>query len=338
MKTAELLSPPADVPDIQRGNWLDLPPDDPVTNYLAVHQWDRSERPASWQVARLSHAVHIYREQETGWTVAAKFYTVKTGKDAERHAKGELGRIQRARAACPEDGDLQVIRPLAVWRGILFQEYVDGLTLEDTIAVRRSRPGTLAPSLDLAAQLLATFHACTPRPEGEPDFGPAEAYARKVMNDLAKWGVLQGDPVVVDGLSRLVGRWGSLPSMTSYVPTGVHGDATTSNFVYPPAGGVVAMDWERSHVTDPAYDLGRLMAEVSHSINQHGGDVAEALFFVRHLVDAYRRALPAGWDADALVERARFFRASSTLRIARNGWVPRLDRMALVAQAMSLLA
>lgn len=80
------------------------------------------------------------------------------------------------------------------------------------------------------------------------------------------------------------------------------------------------------------------MAEITHSINQHGGSVREAQPFIGHMTEAYRQALPADWNADALTERARFYRASSTLRIARNGWVSRLDRTALVAQAMGLLA
>jgi hypothetical protein len=66
--------------------------------------------------------------------------------------------------------------------------------------------------------------------------------------------------------------------------------------------------------------------------------VREAEPFIRHLVDAYRQGLPADWSADALIDRAIFYRASSTLRIARNGWISRLDRTALVAQAMGLLA
>jgi nitroreductase len=80
------------------------------------------------------------------------------------------------------------------------------------------------------------------------------------------------------------------------------------------------------------------MAEITHSINQHGGSVGEAEPFIWHMVDTYCQALPADWNADDLVERTRFYRASSTLRIARNGWVSRLDRTALIAQAMALLA
>jgi hypothetical protein len=100
----------------------------------------------------------------------------------------------------------------------------------------------------------------------------------------------------------------------------------------------VAVDWERLKVADPAADLGRLMAEVGHSVVRHGGTAEEAEAFLQHLVQSYQLSLPPAWDRDALPLRARFFRASSTLRIARNGWLSRLERTALVAQAMALLA
>jgi hypothetical protein len=55
------------------------------------------------------------------------------------------------------------------------------------------------------------------------------------------------------------------------------------------------------------------------------------------MLDAYQQVRDDGTDTEAIVRRARFYQASSTLRIARNGWVPRLARTALVAQAMALL-
>jgi aminoglycoside phosphotransferase (APT) family kinase protein len=282
--------------------------------------------------------VYLYREEATSWTMVAKFYAVKTGEDAPRHARRELHSLQRAMKALSHESGLRAARPVAVWRGVLFQGYVDGLSLEDSIAVRRTRPGELLLCLERTARLLATLHARSVEPDIAPDQRPAESYARKVVEDLARWGVLQGNSIVVDGLQRLIARRCAHPSMANYVPTAVHGDATTSNFLFPPGGGVVALDWERLHVADPASDLGRLMAEVSHSITRHGGDVAEALFFVQSLTGAYCAALPATWDAERLIARAGFFQASSTLRIARNGWVPRLDRLELVAQALALLA
>lgn len=336
-KEMDFIQPPADVPEIQRGDWLALPTPDPVTQYLADRHWDQPESPVSWQVARLSHAAHIYREAATGWAIVVKFYAVKTGDKAKRYAAREFECTRRAQTAGLAEGAVRAVQPLATWRGGLFLEYVDGLTLEDVVAVRRSRPGTLTPSLERAAELLATLHANSTQPDTPPDSKSPAAYARKIVDDLVRWGVLESDPVVRDGLLRLIDRWAARPELGEFTPTLTHGDATTSNFIFPWTGGVVGVDWERLYVADPASDLGRLMAEMSHSVKQHGGSVAEALPFVQRLADAYCRTSPQCDDREALLERARFYQASSTLRIARNGWVSKLDRMALVAQALALL-
>jgi thiamine kinase-like enzyme len=337
-KMIDLIEPPADVPEIQRGDWLALPLPDTVAEYLAGQHWDQPTSPVSWEVARLSGAAYVYREKTTGWAVVVKFYTVKTGESAERYASRELACTQRASAAGLGEGTVRAVRPLAAWRGALLLEYVDGLTLEDIIAVRRSRPGTLAKSLEGTARLLATLHTHISQPEASPQFQSALSYAHELVGDLVRWGVLESDPVVRDGLKRSIDAWAGRSAMDGYTPTLTHGDATTANFIFPWTGEVVAVDWERLHVADPAADLGRLMAEVAHSIKQHGGSVAEALPFVQRLATAYSQALPTGTDVEALMERARFYQASSTLRIARNGWVSRLDRMGLVAHALALLS
>ena len=54
-------------------------------------------------------------------------------------------------------------------------------------------------------------------------------------------------------------------------------------------------------------------------------------------MQAYQRARSLKVGADALNKRARFYRASSTLRIARNGWLSRPERSALVLEATALL-
>jgi len=331
------VSPPADVPEIQRGNWLALPEHDPVVEYVEANLWDCPEQPVSWRVARLSQAAYVYQEASTGWAVVAKFYVVKVGDAAAEYARRELERIQRAQAGSLAEGDTRVIRALALWRGILFLEYADGLTLEDVIAIRRNRPGMFTDRLERVAEFLATLHADGAQPGARPNFESEVDYAHKVVQQLAEHGVLQDYPIARQGLERLIDRWAVTPMMRAFAPSLNHGDATTTNFVFPRDGSVVVIDWERLQVADPASDLGRLMAEVTHSIHQHGGNVAEAEPFAQRLADVYCQYLPAAWDGKALVQRARFYRASSTLRIARNGWISRLDRTALVTQAMALL-
>lgn len=332
------IEPPADVPEIQRGNWLALASSHPVVGYVMEHLWDRPEPPTSWETARLSQAAYVYRETASRWEVVAKFYQVKAGSSADRHAARELECIRRAQAVSMSRGDARVVEPLRLWRGVLFLEYIRGLRLEDVIAVRSSQPGRLADSLERAAKFLAKLHGHSVQPRAESDFESAVSYAHDVVERLSKYGVLQNYPIAREGVARLIDRWAAKSMMKEFTPTLTHGDTTTTNFIFPRQDRVVVVDWERLGVGDPAFDLGRLMAEITHSINQHGGSVAEAEPFVRLMVDSYRHALPTSWDGDALTDRSRFYRASSTLRIARNGWVSRLDRTALVAQAMALLA
>jgi len=330
------LEPPTPGPGALRGDWFTPQDDDPLIDYLATTLWHHHERPAGWETARLSGAVYIYRERTTGWAVVAKFYAVKSSSHPEKHAAHELELTRQATERLA--GAVRAIQPLAAWRGVLLLEYVDGLTLEDVIAIRRSRPGQLAVALEQVAVLLATLHTGGVRPRTRPDFHTPLAEAHGFVVNLARYGVLQNDPLTTAGLTRAIDRWATDPLMERFVPTVNHGDATTTNFVFPWNSGCVAIDWERLGLADPAADLGRLMAEVVHSVCQHGGDVVQGIDAAQRLVDCYCPLLPAAWAVDALVERARFYQGASMLRIARNGWVPRLARTALVAQALALLS
>lgn len=330
------LHPPADVPEMRRGEWLALPASDPVGRYLAARHLAGIQA-ASWEAARLSQAAYVYRVLGSGRTVVAKFYSAKVGPEAAHYAGRELANIRRAWAAGLDGGDLRAVQPLGTWRGVLFLEYVEGLTLHDTIAVRKSQPGVLVPRLEAVARLLARLHTNSVQKGEAPRFRPAIEYGFKVIDNLARHGVLQDDPVTHRGLRHLVEAWAQHRRMSEFTPALIHGDATTTNFVFPWSGGAVALDWERLYVADPASDLGRLMAEVAHSTSRHGGSLEEADALLGRVVDAYSATVPAGWDAAALVARARYYRATSTMRIARNGWLSRLERTALVGQAMALL-
>jgi aminoglycoside phosphotransferase (APT) family kinase protein len=336
-----LLQPPVDVPEIQRGNWLQLPDADPLVEYIGRELWDLPRLPTTWETARLSHAVYLYRESPSGWYIAAKFYTVKTGEGAEKYAAQEAHLTEQAIEALHPTGDFRVARPRGLWRGVLFLEYIDGITLEDVIAIRRSRPGTLLPALERTAALLANLHTGTRQPETASDFEPNVVYAKKLVQELGKYGVLQADPLVHAGLERLLDRWIERSDMNAYTPCLNHGDATTTNFVFPANGSPTAIDWERARLADPAFDLGRFMAEASHSISHHGGSPAEALPFIEHIAASYTRAyVNTGADPQevkSILSRAGFYQAASTLRIARNGWISRTGRLGLVAQAFALL-
>jgi hypothetical protein len=81
-----------------------------------------------------------------------------------------------------------------------------------------------------------------------------------------------------------------------------------------------------------------LIAEIIHSVNQNGGDFTEGLAFSNHSIAAYCSEVSSKWESESLMYRVRFYQATSSLRIARNGWLSRMDRMALVIHAIALLS
>lgn len=351
MEADTSLLSPIDVPDrlkaLHPGEWGPLGPDDPIVPHLATNlEWPGAETaspPPSadathWRAARFSKAVYLYRDTVSGRSVVVKFYEAKTRHSAGKHALRELEQTESARVTGLVDEPIRTIRPLGTWRGILFLEYIDGLTLADVIAVRRNRPGALAASLDQVALLLARLHRGGSQTVFAADPRPAFSRAREYLQELAHSGVLRHEQVIVTGLQRLITAKENDETLAGFVPTLCHGDATTTNFIFPPGGGVVAIDWERVNLADRASDVGRLAAEVWHSVRQQGGLGDEANQVVDSLLTAYLNAGPPAVDHATLTTRIRFYQASSTLRIARNPWVPVEERMALVAQAMGLLA
>ena len=332
----EYFTPPANHTQFS-GDWVSVRNDDPISNYLTTHLWMQKNRPTKWQVARLSPAVYVYQEKITGWVVAAKFYVEKTGADAEKHAAREHQYTQLAwKNSFPKD-EFRVVKPLGLTNGTLFIEYVSGLTLEDKIAIRRSKPGELRKSIEKLGKFLAVLHTESQQKPSKPDFGGAADYGYKVVDNLSKHGVLQNNPIATNSLGRLIEKWAAKKRMWEFELVQIHGDATTTNFIFNSTGNGVAIDWERSKFDDPAADIGRLAAEIMNSIDRHGGSYAEAQDFVKILFDSYNQRLPHNWNPTELGERARFYQAISTLRIARNGWLSRKDRMALVILAFSLL-
>jgi len=333
----ELISPP-DVDERHWGDWFSVSQDSPLVEYLSNKLWPHKEKPLSWEGARLSGAACLYREVSTKWTVFAKHYKVKTGEKALKYSEREFKSTVEARSAGLAIGNIQAVKPLGCFRGVLFLEYSDGLTLEDAIAVRRSRPGVLIKNLEYTAKLLATLHSNSIQHELSGNFTDSIHNIHGIIDNLYKYGVLKEEPLIYDGLITVVERWKEKEFMKNFTPTFIHGDATTSNFIFPWSGGIIAVDWERFYRGDPAGDTGRLVAEISHSITRHGGTQEEAIPCVRCFEDTYCRALPEGWNKDELRKRLPFYQALSTLRIARNGWLPRLERMTLVTRAALLLA
>ena len=118
----ELLYPPGDVPEIQRGNWFSLLEDDPVAAHITECYWDQRSPNGMWEVARLSNAAYVYREKISGWAIVAKYYSVKTGDTAEKYAKREYSITESALNTQFGRHGMRALKPYGVWRGLLILE------------------------------------------------------------------------------------------------------------------------------------------------------------------------------------------------------------------------
>ena len=336
--STSLLIPPEISDENQSRNWFPLPNPDPVTSILTNVLWNREITPESWQAARLSPSVYVYQEKGSGWKVVAKFHASKTEKNVIYYAEREHSLTQQAWECLGSDQELRSVQPLGLWNGVLFLEFAEGITLEDEIAIRHSQPGGLILMIETVGKLLSKLHMAGFQKISIPDFGQAADYAHRLVDNLAKSGVLQNHPSVQNQLGNIIEKWGTDSVMWNYQQTLIHGDAAVSNFIFPPDGGVVAIDWEGSERADPAADLGRLMAEVTHSVNNYGGNFTEGVDFSNALATAYCNQMSSNWNTESLEYRARFYQAIGTLRIARNSWLSRQDRLALVLRAFALLS
>jgi aminoglycoside phosphotransferase (APT) family kinase protein len=160
----------------------------------------------------------------------------------------------------------------------------------------------------------------------------------KYTAGLEKHGVIKDEPAIGAAIRKLISSWRLKPAMSRFTPALCHGDATTTNFIFPDQGQVVGIDWERLKVSDPATDIGRLLAEINHTLDQFGESRPQIAALEQLLLNEYADRAALAGDAEEFRQRALFHQASSTLRIARNGWISRMDRMALITRAMAMLS
>jgi tRNA A-37 threonylcarbamoyl transferase component Bud32 len=336
MNESALPPPPA---DYERG-WQPVPAGDAVIAYLLRQPWAGERERKGWQVRRLTGGAFLYRAPG-GWQVVGKFYAAKTDRFPVEYARQELEAIRRARTALGGAGS-QVVREYALWQGIIFLEHVAGPTLEAILASRQLLETVGQARLEQVARLLARLHGATVQPAAWPDLTPVRQHAHGVVADLAAT-FPQGEPRRWRCLDELIAGVAGNPLLHSFTPVFTHGDATTGNFVFDAAGELVALDWERAQVADPAADLGRLLAEVGHSLRQQQQDGEAVAALLQATQDAYAQgSVHAGHDGarqwQHLQSRARFYEAISMLRIARNAWVGLPFREELVRRAETLLA
>lgn len=328
---------PGSLQDLSSGERQMIPADDPIVRYLIDQFLPGRNKDSHWEATRFSAAVYLFCECTSGWSAVVKYYRVKTGNRAVTHAAREIEKTAQARACGLQTGPLRAVQVLGAWRGVVLYEYVPGATLLELIADRQKEPEFFKSALGNVIKLLARLHTRSLSPQVQSDFQAALDKTHQYVETLSQSRVLgnQGEDFRI--IRKLLINWSGCRALTLFTPALTHGDATTTNFIAPEPTHVVAIDWERLGFGDPAADVGRLSAEIGHSLRSNEADENEVDGWLDLLMDTYLEAAQPVCDQETFRLRARYYQASSTLRIARNGWLTEEVRRALLAHAMDLL-
>ncbi|MDX9724595.1 MAG: aminoglycoside phosphotransferase family protein [Myxococcota bacterium] len=346
-----------------------LPPDDdPVAQHLRAVWW-LPRSPLPWHAERLNGAAWLF-EREDGVKVVAKLFRDKSPNDVDRNAAREARILTLLAPRLSAPAARLIPSVFELWRGVLFLEFQSGDTLQRLAEAALwggqwmhsplARPSTAQDF----ARALASLHGLQEERFWRnvvPHEGLAQAtrYAEALLTQLAERGLLhQGEASDAsnDEASRSatalrlgISRHRDLAPRLCLV----HGDMTTGNVLWDQGEGLSLIDWERAKWAPPELDWGRLRAELRHLVRRfvgspqasvsrpqqvelrawNQGHGSDPLSLFLHASLAAYSALGPSLDQRLL----DFYDATSSLRIARNGWLSREQRLEAVDDALQLL-
>jgi phosphotransferase family enzyme len=325
-----------------------LPTDDPLYDFLVKILRDcmhLGDQVAGFRVFRLNgHEVYGYEEKGSRARIICKFYGSRFESDpglASIVAQQESDNLQILRGYNLIGSPHHVVRPFAVRPDIncvLAVEYYSGEEL--TQAIRRAThhhdDAYLFRRLKALAYYLSTQHSRTSNGE-DIDFGVECDYFNTVVQTLLEGGRIGRHDA--DEFCSLRDLWRGRPRMWQDRQVWLHGDATPGNFLFGEGLRVGAIDLERMRRGDPAFDLGRVTAELQHAFMVATARKSRAEPFIEYFFHEYCSHLADPQAAfDCITARSPFYMGLNHLRIARNDYITDVYAQRLVRQAKRLLA
>ena len=289
-----------------------------------------------------SNEVYLYEEAKTRQRVIGKFYS-QPGKDPAllwSRAENEFHHLEYIRSLGFTGRPHGVPGVLGCNQGInnvLVETFSSGRSLSAVIeqSIRDHQAELLFTKLTALAYFLAKMHNLTARSE-RVDFAGHEAYFAKIIARLLRRNRISA--VQAQAFHHDYERWQQEGMMWSDCAVMVHGDPTPSNLLFGDGLSVTAIDLERMHPADRAYDLGMVAGELQHSFlrHTHRKDLAEP--FIGHFLWEYACHFPDRHAAfAAITQRIPFYMGLTLLRIARNSWLDWHYSQVLVHEAHKTL-
>ncbi len=234
----------------------------------------------------------------------------------------------------------QVVRPFSrneTLDCLLVEDYVRGHDLDHYIvrAAYASQHERLLQKLTGLADFLFLLHQQTA--SGHPVcFEKETFYFKTILEGFQLEQAISGEQF--RAFLERFGEWENSEQMKTETSVLVHGDATPTNFFFHAEDGVTAIDLERMHLADRAYDIGFLAAELKHHFAWRLLNSALSERFISHFIQAYCSNFETPRQAfDSITARNPFYMALGELRIARNTYLPLDHRRWLLEEALRCL-
>jgi len=289
-----------------------------------------------------SHWVFLFSEEKCEQRVIAKYCFLPESVKNRNLAliEREYEHLQLLRGLGFTGRPWRVPRPLGNKQFLslgLVQEWEEGSNLDFFLqrAIYREEGAPLFARLGQLASFLAGFHQKTQNGRSV-DWQPVKTYYQKVLAQLRGEGLVSTEATKV--FSWLIDRWLSRLAGLKSLQVLVHGDATPTNFIFPSARELVAIDLERVQSSDRVWDLGMVCGEIKHAFLWRRRDRAGAEPFIRHFLKAYAAYSPEPGKIFLRICRVNpFIMAVTELRIARNTYLDRPYRRMLIEEARECL-
>lgn len=291
-------------------------------------------------------AVYLYREHKSDAFLVGKFFgnRCKPCDQIENNPKESLKQEFRNLLMIRNMGlnkrPRQVVRPLSKNEKISFvlvEEFVRGHNLDYYIskAIYDGESQRLKGKLRILANFFADLHKLM-RAESHINFEEISTFFRFLVKTLSVQGIIK--PEMLKEFERLLNVWADNHDIWKNRSVLVHGDATPTNFIFHPEEGITGIDLERMNLSDPAYDIGLISAELKHHFAWRVFQANAAEPFIGHFFRAYCDEFEDPESTfKAITYRNRFFMALGELRIGLNKWLPWEHRKWLAQEAFRCL-
>ena len=285
--------------------------------------------------------VYLFLERERNIMVVGKLfkYGIITLEEAWLEADKEYANLKLLHEMLGDkvDGD-NVVTPLGENRdlsALLVVERAPGLTLDFFLvkAIFEQQDGQLFDVLSQLARFLVKLHE-TCKTERPLSSELPRLYLNGLLDSLSK-GPLE--PLSRASIEKYAIQWWNMETVfCSDKETIVHGDATTTNFLFD-RGNVTAIDLQDMKWADRCWDLGFISAELKHNFMWRTGSGQAAEPFIGHFLWEYAMDYGNTNFFYIITRKIPLYMAIGLLRIARNLYLDESYREHLILEAKRCL-